>query len=211
MVRALLSCVAMAVMLDRVVVSVGLDAITEHQLQQELAVTAFLNHEPLRDTAEARRAAAHRLIQQTLIARDMQLARFPEAEASRIDAAVDRIEQEYRGAQTFNEALKNDGLTLAVLRNHIANQLTTLRFIEYRFRPELTISEDELHAEFDRRTASWAREHPGAGKPNFDDSSSTLRSSMIEERTDKALDNWLNQTTAQSRIVYIDPSLQPAK
>ncbi len=211
MLRAAVTCLALAVMLDRIVVSVGLDAITESQLKEEMAVTAFLNHEPVQNTPEQRRAAAHRLVQQTLVARDMELAHFPKAEPAQVDAAMKRIEAAYGDNARFNAELRRYGIDAGTLRAHVENQLTTLRFIEYRFRPERTISEEELQSAYDRRTANWGRDHPGVGKPSFHDTRDALRSELMDQRTDEALDNWLNQTASQVRIVYLDPSLRPEK
>jgi hypothetical protein len=207
-------CFAMwlsATVLDRIVVTVGPDVITETQVEEELAVTAFLNHAPITDDPQSRRAAAHRLIQQTLIARDMQLAHFPEPEPSQVDRAVNRLMEDYGNTSSFENALSGYGITAPLLRAHITHQLSTLRFIEYRFRPELTISDAELRAAYNRRTANWDTEHPGTPVPTFESSRSELRAALVETRTDEALDNWLNQTSSQERIAYLDPALGPAK
>jgi hypothetical protein len=123
---------------------------------------------------------------------------------------MDRIVDEYGGRGLFEAALRRYGITAATLRDHVENQLETLRFIEYRFRPELTISDNELKAAYDRNTANWNQGHAGAPKPSFESSRAAIRSDLIERRTDEALDNWLKQTASQTRIVYLDTSLKPA-
>jgi hypothetical protein len=196
---------------DRIVITVGLDAITETQLEEEMQVTAFLNHTVLDFGTSQRRAAAHRLLQQTLIARDMELAHFPAPESSRIDRTMTRIIQDYGTSSEFVQALSLYHINQDLLKRHLALQLAALRFIEYRFRPELTISEDEMRAAYDRRKSTWRHDHPGETIPDFNSSRAELRTSLIEQRTDEALDTWLNQTTSETRVVYLDPTLEPVK
>lgn len=211
MLRSVLSSLAFAVMLDRIVVSVGLNALTESQLKEEIAVTAFLNREPIQTSLEERRAAAHRLVQQTLISRDMELARFPETEPAQSQPAIARIVDEYGGRAAFDAALKQYGLSATIVRTHVEKQLATLRFIEYRFRPDLAISEGELQSEYKRRMAEWNKDHPQIAQPTFEDRRASIRTDLIEQRTDEALDNWLRQTASQTKVTYLDESLKPAR
>lgn len=209
MLRAVLAGLTFLLVLDRVVISVGLTAITESQLKEEIAVTAFLNGDPIQDTPEQRRAAAHRLVDQTLLAKDMALAHFPGTEDAHLDASMDRIEKGFGAPADFASALKRYGLTSEVVRAHVETQLATLRFIEYRFRPDLGISDDELHRAYEKRSATWDQDHPGAAMPSFEQSRASLRTELVEQHTDEALDEWLKQTETQTRVVYEDPSLRP--
>lgn len=199
------------VSLDHIVAAVGLDAITETQVNEEVAVTELLNREPLHVDQASRRAAAERLIEQTLIRHEMHVAHFPEPEQSNVNQALASVIAQFGGRGAFAHELETHGVSEQTLRNHLETQALTLSFIEYRFRPELSISERELHAEYDRRTSDWDRQHPGTPKPSFEKSRDELRYELIEQRTDQAMTDWLRQTGAQTRITYYDPALEPAK
>ena len=63
--------------IDRMAVSVGNQVITEGQIDEEIRLTAFLNHEQPGASVTERKKAAGRLIEQALIKRDMDLSRYP--------------------------------------------------------------------------------------------------------------------------------------
>ncbi len=66
-----------AEIIDRIVITVGNQVITQSQVDDEIRVTAFLNHEKVDLSAAARKQAASRLIEQALIKREMDLSRYP--------------------------------------------------------------------------------------------------------------------------------------
>ena len=205
----LFGLLAAAAIVDRIEIAVASATITELQLEEELAVTAFLNHALVASTPNDRRAAAHRLIQQTLITREMQLAQFPGIESRAVDSALNQVKTKYRKDGEYQAALNSYMLTEDILRQHLETQVNVLRFVEYRFRPELSISDPELQAEYNREAANWDTNNPHQIRPDFESSRGALRARIAEERTDEALDTWLSQADSQVRITYIDPDLKP--
>ncbi len=125
-----------AAVVDRLAITVDKQVITELQLDEEIRVTAFLNHRAVTRDLDARRAAADRLIAQTLVEREMQLSRYPAPSSNDVNNYLEQIRSDFGGAARLDQALTKYELTEAVLREHLALQLTTLRFIEYRFRPD---------------------------------------------------------------------------
>ncbi|HEY6991869.1 MAG TPA: hypothetical protein VH369_25985, partial [Bryobacteraceae bacterium] len=76
----LIACVALplsAAIVDRLAVIVGQQTITQLQLDEEIRITALLNRRPVARDVETRRAAADRLVEQTLIRREMEQSRYP--------------------------------------------------------------------------------------------------------------------------------------
>ena len=74
-----------AEIVDRIAITAGRQVITELQLDEELRVVAFLNHQPIARDANARRAAADRLIEQLLIKRDLDLSHYPPPSPADVD------------------------------------------------------------------------------------------------------------------------------
>ena len=60
-----------AIVLDRIAVVVGKVAIKSSDIERDIRVTAFLNHEPLVFTPDARKKAADRLIDQQIIRQEI--------------------------------------------------------------------------------------------------------------------------------------------
>ena len=149
-----------AEIIDRLAITVRQQAITELQLDEELRVTAFLNHQTIVRDLAARRAAANRLIEQLLVAREMELSHYPLPPAQDVNDYFEQIRNGFDSPAVFDQALRADDLTESTLRDHLALQLTTLRFIEYRFRPDVATSDSALiEQQIDKALDRWLDEN----------------------------------------------------
>jgi hypothetical protein len=203
-----LAVAASAGIVDRIAITVGRDVITELQLDEELRVTAFLNHRPIARDNSARHAAADRLIQQLIVRREMEVSRYPLPDAEDVTKYFDQIRGGFAEAVQFEQALAAYSLTDEILRDHLALQLTTLRFIEFRFQPEVNVTDAEIRSAYLREVANWKAEHSGAVAPSFDASRESIRKALAEERIDRALDAWLQARLRREHIVYMDTSVR---
>lgn len=196
-----------AEVIDRLAITVGRQVITELQLDEELRVTALLNGKPVERSSAARHAAANRLIEQLLVQHEMELSQYPLPDTKDVDTYVSRVEEQLGGPQAFSQILSRYDLTEDTLKAHLALQLTTLRFVEYRFKPEAGVSDADINAYYQHEVTDWSREHTGA-PPALAAVKESIRQTLMEERTDQALDAWLNEARRQARIVYVDTTLR---
>jgi parvulin-like peptidyl-prolyl isomerase len=196
-----------ATIIDRIAIAVGKQIITELAIDEELRVTAFLNGAPASRDLNARRAAADRLIEQLLVRHEMELSRYPLPEESEVNAYLEQVRSQFESASRFSQALADYDLTETILRDHLTLQLTTLRFIEYRFRPDIGVSDADIQAYYQHEAANWKSGHTGPPPP-LEASRESIRQRLMEERTDQALDAWLQEARKQANIVYPDKTLQ---
>ncbi len=194
----LMSLVLEAAIIDRIAVIVDQQVITESQIDEEVRVTALLNGQPLQGKEEDRRAAADRLVQQLLVKREMDLGNYPAPTKEDVGKYYDQLSQDFGSPERFRRALSEYRLRSETLKQHLALQLTTLRFIEYRFRPNLDVSEEEINA--------YRKSH--AALTPVELSHDAVREALIEERTDQILATWLEETRKQVNIVFPDKALQ---
>jgi len=103
-----------AEIIDRLAIAVGNQVITQLQIDEELRVTAMLNHKPVERTLEERRAAADRLVEQLLIKLEMDLSRFPLPGAQEVDRYLQQIIEVNGGAQEFNSGYRAPAPGIAV-------------------------------------------------------------------------------------------------
>jgi hypothetical protein len=207
---AIVLCLALAAsaeIIDRLAITVAREAVTELQLDEELRVTAFLNRKPIIRDLNTRRAAAGRLLEQLIVKREMEVNRYPPPEEQDLNKYFDQIRGEFRDLAEFAQALATYGLTESALRDHLALQLTTLRFIEFRFKPEIDVSDAEIQAAFKGETATSNAAHSGT-RSNLGPSRESIRRALVEERIDRALETWLQERRRRAHIVYVDSSLQ---
>jgi hypothetical protein len=138
----LVAGLAPGVTLDRLAITIGKQAITEQQLDEELRVTAFLNRQLISRDAAARKGAAKRLVELILISSEMENTHFPAPSNADVDAYLAQVRDEYQDAAEYDDALSRYHLTEPILKQHLSLQLITLRFIEYRFRPDVAAAGD---------------------------------------------------------------------
>jgi hypothetical protein len=202
-----LAQVCSAEVVDRVAVTIRNQVITELEIDEELRVAALLNHKPLQNDLQARRDAADRLVEQFLIRRDIQESAYPAPGQADIDNYVAQVEDDFGGSANLRRALEAYALSSEVLRRHLALQLTTLRYVEYRFRSDSVVTESDIASYYAREVAE-ARSGGTPAPPALEASRNSIRQILTEERTDEALNSWLEEARKRYNIVYLDRSLQ---
>ena len=197
----LLFCVCHAEIIDRIAVSVGNQVITEVQIVDDIRIAAFLGDNAADIRQLEKKAAAERLIEQTLVRREMELSHFPLPDLSEVDPIEQDLRTKYGSAADFKQALSKAGIDEANLKRHLWWQLTLLRFIEYRFRPSVQIQDSAIKAEYEKRRADWEQE--GVKPiPSLEDSRTDIERILTEDRVDRAMNRWLGDSRTRVEILY---------
>src|SRR3984885_15110611 len=203
----LLLGVASAEIIDRIVITVANQVVTQSQIDDELRVTAFLNREKVDLSAEARKQAAGRLIEQALIKREMDLSRYPLPELSDAAESMQSLKAMYPSEAEFQDAVQADGVTPDDLTRHLWWQLTLLRFIDYRFRPGIQIPAADVQAYYRQQVSQW--EQKGTTPiPTLEESRDQIEEILTQKRIAVALDQWIQDTRNQVTITFLDPGLE---
>jgi hypothetical protein len=130
----LMCSVATAGIVDRVAVVIDKVVITESEVQDEVRLTEFLNNQPIDVSAAARKSAAERLVDQTLIHNEMQAAGYAPPSSSETDTLLRNFRQQrFPTAAAYEAALTRYGITESQLKKHLAWQVAALRFTDLRF------------------------------------------------------------------------------
>jgi parvulin-like peptidyl-prolyl isomerase len=196
-----------AEVIDRIAISVGNQVITESQIDEEVRVTAFLNNEPVNLSPSERKKAAERLIDQALIKREMDLSRYPLPALSDADSALNEIKSHYPSQAGFEQALAEHTITEAQLKEHLWWQLTVLRFVDYRFRPGIQLSDSEVQAYYQQQVSKW--EQQGVIPiPSLSEQRAEIEEVLTERQIDENLDRWLADARKQVPIRYLDEALR---
>jgi hypothetical protein len=191
-----------AEVLDRIAISAGKHVITESQIVEEIRVTAFLNNEPIKIDPAEKRKAGERLLEQTLMRRDMEFTHYPLPALSDADEPLQQILAEHTP-----EDLPKYGITVDQLKEHLWWQLTMLRFIDYRFRPAIEISDAEIRDYYAKKRAEWEQQKL-AKIPTLDESRADIEKILTEQHVDQAVDRWLGDARTRLNILYHDEAFQ---
>jgi hypothetical protein len=189
-----------AVVIDRIAVIVDKYVIKASDIDRDLRVTEFLNNQPLDLSVAAKRKAAERLIDQTVIREEMEKGAYPPATATDVDAMVRKV-LPARAAE-----LARYGFTEAQLRMQLQWQLDVLKFIDERFRPGVLVTDDQVQTYYNQHKAELQKQYPqvktAAGMEP------AVRAKLEGDQVDLNFDQWLTAARKRSRIVYRQEALQ---
>jgi hypothetical protein len=195
-----------AEIIDRIAATAGNQVITESQIDQEIRITAFLNREKLAISADTRKQAASRLIEQALVKREMDLSHYPLPQAGEASAALAGVKANYPNEADFAAALESYGVTEADLTRRLLWQFTLLRFIDYRFRPGIQIPDADVQTYYRQQVSGW--EQQGVKPiPSLEDSRDQIEEILTQKRIDQALDQWMSEARTQAAVTYRDATL----
>jgi len=190
---------ARAETLDRIAVTVGRHVISEQDILQDIRLAAFIDTRQPIISGEQKRKAADRLIDQYLVLEDAALTRTPLPSAADVAALLAPIKARYASDQEYRGALAQARVTDAELADHLLAGLRMLRYTDLRFRQEVEISEDALHAYYDKLAASAGNT---SARPTFEASRNDIEKLLTEQQTMQALDRWLSAARGVTAIGY---------
>ena len=192
-----------AEVIDRIALTVGSSLITESDVFREIRLTAFLNGAELDSSGPARRKTAERLVEQTLIRRELELSRYtaPEmAEAEQMLSAIrrDRFPEEAR----YRQELEKYKIVEEDLKQHLLRQLATLRFIDLRFKPGVQILEPEVEEYYQKKLLPQWREKGAGQDPPLEEVRRGIEEILVAGRVDHMLEEWIKEVRAGVRIEF---------
>ncbi len=201
-------CAEGAVVVDRIAVIVGKNAIKLSDVDRDLRLTAFLNDTKADDSPKARRESADRLVDQQIIRAELASGAYSRATDAQADALLARIRRDRFGDSTakLRAVLATYGLTEDELRNQLLWQLTVLQFIQQRFQPEASVSDEDVRAYYNQHATQLRREHPR--NSSFEALQGDIRRILEGEAINKAFENWIAGSRQQIRIVYREGAFQ---
>ena len=201
LILALIGCAARGEVLDRLAVSVNKQVITENDILRELRIEAFLDQKSPDFSGPEKRKAADRLVDQFLIQQDAASSRTVLVSPEETAKLLENVKSSYGNDESYRAALVRSGITEQELQDHLAAGLRNLRFTENRFRPEVQLSDEELHEFYETQAAEWRQKNP-AKVPSFEESRTQLEELLTEQRTTQALDRWLGMARTENQILY---------
>ena len=193
--------------IDRIAVSVGNQVITTDQIKDEIHITSFLNHTEPAFTGDEKKKAAERLIEQTLIKREMEFTHYPLPQLSDADPLVKKVEDQYPDHQSFLNALAHYGISEADLRQHLWWQLTLLKFTDERFRPAVQVTNAEIRQYYNQQVGKW-KEQGVKTIPTFQESRDAMEKALTEELVNQFMDRWLGDARTQIDIRFRNGAFQ---
>jgi len=204
---ALLAIALRAEIIDRIAITIGDHVITEQQIAHAIRVAAFLNRETPDISAASKQAAAERLVKQELIRREMESTHYPLPEKNEAEPLEKQVIDLYGGEAPYTTALASSHLTRDDIRDQLWWQLTTLRFIDFRFKPAIHIPEADIASYYEQQVDKWKAQGQ-KNIPSLEQSHDSIEEILASRRVDQALDSWLDEARKQANVKYREDAFQ---
>jgi hypothetical protein len=192
-----------AEIIDRIAVSVGNRVITTSDLDRQIRVSAFLDGAKADQSAPARRAMAERMVEQTLIRRELETSSYPVPSSAEVEPEFQAFRDKfYPNPAEFARALADSGIAEQDLKTELLWQRTLSQFIDMRFRPGVQVAEGEIQQYFHTVVEPLAkRAHPDR-PAQLDDYRNEIEIKLTGDRADREMDKWLQEARKRTEVVF---------
>ncbi len=201
---------ALAVIVDRIVVTIGTQAITESELELTMRLTSFLNQTPVDFSVENRRKTIERLIEQKIVLKELDFSRYPRPSADEVEPRLRSIIALIFGDEAkYRAALEKYQITEDDLKRYLLWQMTFFRFIDFRFRPGIQVTDAEI-ADYFKSTIEPLAKKANPDKPvTLEEYHDRIERILMGRREEVEMQGWLADTRKRTKIEYRDEELKP--
>lgn len=201
---------AAAEVVDRIAVSVAGQVVTLSDIRRHIRITAFLEKAQPEYSQDRLRQTAGLLVDQALIRREAELSRYPAPADPEIQKALAQSAESLglTRQQMFAEALEY-GFSEQEIRDLAAWRLTVIRFIDYRFRPSVQVSEADITGYYnDVFLPQFRARSADAAPPPIDSIRERIIDILNTELATQAAQSWLEQSRKLTRIRYFEEAFK---
>jgi hypothetical protein len=179
---------------DRIVARVQNDVVLWSDLQ-ELAEYQIL----IDGKSEPDQQLLERLIDQWIVRREAEAARFPQPSEADIEGSLQKLKKSFATPQNYDERREQAGLTEPELRRIIAFQLYLSGYLDSRFRPLIQVDQKAIREFYETRVVPRAKAR-GQAPPTLDAASDYIQEALIQEGINSQADRWLKESRARLHV-----------
>jgi hypothetical protein len=188
-------------LLDRIVATVNTHAILQSDWDDEIRFEAFVSgRRPEGVTAEQRKAALDRLIDQEILREQMRITDLKPAGAEAVKKQIENLKSEQlreHPGQSWASTLSQYQLTDKVVEDHVASELEQLQLVDSRFRPSIQISDADVEKYYREQIVPKL---PASDPLSLNDAAPKIKEILVQEKINQLLNSWLETLRAQAQI-----------
>lgn len=184
---------------DGVAARIEDDIITESEVRELGAFQTLVDGK-----SKPRMELIRELSDQWLIRTEATATKYGQPPAEDVDRAYAEFMKQFPSPEEFQKRCAGAGLTEAAVRRMVAQQLYLSRFIDYRFRPEAQVSDEQVETYYRDEFSPQlkARNEP---VPPLDDVDDTIREVLIQRAISDRAAKWLNESRDRLKIDIMSP------
>ena len=120
-------------------------------------------------------------------------------EAGRLaESAVTAAEEERALSRLLETSAAARAAPEAGLRRLVRRQTAIVKYVDFRFRPQVSVSDEELHAAYEKRSAGQAP------PPSFAEAAPALREELLARALDLRVEGWVAELRKTAEVRYND-------
>ncbi len=203
------AAIAPAETIDRIAVAVGNRVITASDIERQLRLAGFLSGTKPEFTVEARRRMAETMVDQKLVGRELETARYPEPSASELDTVFADFKRDYFSSDAeYRKALAEAGLTEADVKQQLLWQRRWLSFVGVRFRPAVQVTDAEIREYYEASVLPAAKATNPDATFTLEEFRDAILTKLSGDRVDQAMSQWLAEMRQRTEIVFHEEAFQ---
>lgn len=189
-------------LVDRIAAVVNGDVISESDIRWYLALDPELADHPGPPDRDVR--ALQQLIDQRLL--DQEAEKLPAIEISDADVQdyLRQLIARFPSESVFRRRIEEAGLDSETLREIARHRLEILRFIDFRFRSFVFVSDQEIQSAYQQKVVAVARAR-GQEPPALEQVRTLLEKIISDEKVTSELIAWLDEARRTAEIIVHEP------
>ncbi|HEV2387479.1 MAG TPA: hypothetical protein VGS20_09510 [Candidatus Acidoferrales bacterium] len=188
---------------DRIVARIGSEVITESDLtelgrfQQLIGGKQQTGADRLRELGE-----------QWIVAHEASLSGFTKPTAADVDKACADLARHFPSLPAYQARLKQLALSPGDVRRLIGRQIFLSRYLDYRFRPEVQVGEQQVESYYQKTLIPQLR-HMGQAVPPLDRVEEQLRELLVQQGINRRAALWLDQMQERWKVEKVEGNASP--
>jgi hypothetical protein len=182
----------------------GIAARIEDNIVTESEVRELAAFQELVDgRAQPRSELIRELADQWIVRGEANAARYPPPSPEDVDSAYAKLVKQFPSPEEFKNRCARVGLTEADIRRILEQQLYLSRFLDYRFRPEAQVDDQQIERYYKEELTPQLKAR-GQMVPPLDEVEDTIREVLVQRVINTQSKKWLDETRERLQIDIVD-------
>lgn len=186
---------------DRIVARVNSDVITESDLNELGRFQKLVDGKE--QTASER---LRELVEQWMVSHEASFSGFQPPSSEEGAKALANLQKRIGSRAAFERKLNEVGLTEEQVKHMLERQIFLSRFLDYRFRPEVQVTEREIEQYYSQTLAPELK-RAGRPVPPLESVADKIRELLVEKGISQRAAAWLEETRARWKVEMIGGKL----
>lgn len=170
------------------------DIITESEVRELAALQQLANGKP-----KPRDEIIRELADQWIVRQEAAATRYQEPSQADVNRSYEQLVKNFASPADFEAQLASVGLSDAAVRRLLRDQLYLSRFLDYRFRPTVQVSDQQIQDYYNSELVPELKKRSETVPP-LDAVDDKIREVLIQRAIDDRAEKWLDETRSRLNI-----------